>query len=107
MTTLKCIKGRHIVTVDGKRFTFNRDYKAWDFAFNVKTYGLEYTCEVYEKMRCLRELCIIRKGDARKIPTRKMLLDLRSSILMDNVIRGVITREYTLDELLKRKGYAQ
>ena len=105
--TLKRFDGKYIVTADGKRFTFNKPYKALDFAFNARTYGLDYTCEVYEKIRCMRELNILRKGDERKIPTRKMLLEMRSGILMDNAIRGVITRDYTLDQLLTRKGYAQ
>ena len=106
-TTLKRTNGKYIVTADGQRFKFNRDYKAWSFAFNIRAYGLEYTCEVYEKIRCLRELGILSKGDARKIPTRKMLLEMRSGILMDNAIRGVLVGDYTLTELLKRKGYLQ
>ena len=107
MLTLKRLNGKYVVTADGKRFTFKKDYKAWDFAFNVRTYGLKYTCEVYEKIRCMRELGLLRKGDARKIPTRKMLLEMRSGILMDCTIRGVIVGDYTLNELLKRKGYLQ
>lgn len=103
--TFRSFHGKHLVTVDGKRFTFNRDYKAWDFAFNVKEYGLKYTCEVYEKIRCMRELGILNKGDERKMPTRKMLLDMRSGVAMDNAIRGIILGDYTLDELLERKGY--
>lgn len=105
--TLKRSGGKYIVAADSKHFTFNKPYKAWDFVFNIRTYGLSYTCEVYDKIHCLRELGILHKGDARKIPTRKMLLEMRSGILMDNAIRGVITRDYTLDQLLIRKGYAQ
>ena len=105
--TLKRTNGKYLVTVDGKRFPFNKHYKAWDFAFNVRDYGVKYTCEVYDKIRCMRELGILHKGDERKIPTRQMLLEMRSGILMDNAIRGVIMGDYTLDELLIRKGVLQ
>ena len=103
-TTLKRFNGKYIVTADGTRFIFNKSYKALDFVSNVRTYGLKYTCEVYEKIRCMSELGILRKGDKRKIPTRQMLLEMRSDILMDNAIRGVIVGNYTLDQLLKGRG---
>ena len=107
--TLKYANGKYTVTVDTnidkKRFTFNKFYKAWDFIFNIKTYGIKYTCEVYDKIHCLRELGVLKKGDPRKIPTRKMLLEMRSHTLMDNAIRGILVGDYTLNELLKRKGF--
>lgn len=103
--TFKRFKVKYIVTVDGKRFIFAKYYKAWDFVCNVRTYGLKYTCEVYDKIRCMRELGILRKGDERKIPTRQMLLEMRSGIAMDNAIRDIIVGNYTLEELLTRKGY--
>ena len=102
--TFKRFGGKYIVTVNGKRFPFAKYYKAWDFMCNVHIYGLKYTCEVYDKIRCLRELGILKKGDERKIPTRQMLLEMRSGVLMDNAIRGVIVGNYTLDQLLKGRG---
>ena len=104
--TLKRFNGKYIVTADKTRFVFNKNCKAWDFAFNIRIYGLKYTCEVYEKIHCMRELGILRKGDTRKVPTRQMLLEMRSGVLVDNAVRGILVGDYTLDQLLARKGIA-
>ena len=104
---LKRFNGRYIVTADGKNYTFAHSLKALEFVFDVKSYGVAYTCEVYEKLACMHHLGILKAQDTRADMVRQMLLDLKSGILMDNAIRGVITRDYTLDQLLIRKGYAQ
>ena len=106
-TTLKRFNGKYIVTVDEKRFTFNQSLKALAFVFDINAYGLKYTCEVYEKLNCMRQLHLIDSEDIYKTAVKQMLLDLRSGILMDNAIRGVILGDYTLEQLLARKGYAQ
>ena len=104
--TLKCVKRRYILTADGKRFTFKDGLWAWSFANDVHKYGIDYTCEVYDKIRCLYHLSVLKKGgDKREANVRKMLLSLESSILMDNAVRGILVGDYTLDQLLIRKGF--
>ena len=97
---------KYIVLTDERHFTFSSREKAVAFMGNAVEYGVRYTQAVYEKIACMKQLHLFRKGDTRQIEnTRKMLLSLRSGILMDNAVRGIITRDYTLDQLLARKGF--
>ena len=69
--------------------------------------------EVDKKVDLLYDLCILRrtkaKGgvDDREDAVRKMLLDCTSLISIDNTVHGVIVGKYTLDQLLKSRGYLQ
>lgn len=66
--------------------------------------------EVDKKISLLYDLCILqRKSDSVKMAeaTRKMLLDCPSLISIDNAVHGVITGKYTLEQLLKSRGYIQ
>ena len=104
--TLKSVKRRYILTAEGKRFTFKDGLWAWSFANDAHKYGVDYTHEVYDKIRCLYHLGVLKKGgDNREANVRKMLLSLESSILMDNAVRGILVGDYTLDQLLIRKGF--
>jgi hypothetical protein len=104
--TLKSVKRRYILTADGKRFTFKDGLWAWSFANDAHKYGVDYACEVYDKIRCLYHLGLLKKGDDKKeANVRKMLLGYESSILMDNAVRGILVGDYTLNDLLKRKGF--
>lgn len=69
--------------------------------------------EVDKKVDLLYDLCILRrtkaKGgvDDREEAVRKVLLDCTSLISIDNTVHGVIVGKYTLDQLLKSRGYLQ
>jgi hypothetical protein len=98
--------GKYIVNTDERHFEFKNGEKAVAFMGDAVEYGVRYTQAVYEKITCMKQLHLFRKGDKQQVEnTRKMLLSLRSGILMDNAVRGIITRDYTLDQLLARKGF--
>lgn len=67
--------------------------------------------EVDKKISLLYDLCILNRRvpdngrDPREKVTRKMLLDCPSLVSIDNSIHGVIVGKYTLDDLLKTRGY--
>lgn len=69
--------------------------------------------EVDKKVDLLYDLCILRrtkaKGgvDDREEATRKLLLECPTLISIDNTVHGVIVGKYTLDQLLKSRGYLQ
>lgn len=72
--------------------------------------------EVDKKISFLYDACMLHKRackrsawlpDEREEMVRKMLSQYNSSILMDNAVRGILMGDYTLNELLKRKGYLQ
>jgi hypothetical protein len=59
---------------------------------------------------CLYQLGKLKKSkrtspDCCELRLRKMLLSLESGILMDNAVRGILVGDYTLDQLLIRKGF--
>ena len=68
--------------------------------------------EVDKKVNLLYDLCILRRPkrdsvDTREEATRKMLLACPSLISIDNTVHGIIVGKYTLDQLLKSRGYLQ
>ena len=102
----KRFKGRYIVKVDGKLFRFADITTAHTFIEGIVKYGFEYDQEVHEKIRCLYQLYELKgRPDSRENAVRKMLLACESSILMDNAIHGIFVGDYTLDDILKRKGF--
>ena len=68
--------------------------------------------EVDKKVSLLYDLHILLQNsrgeiDTREAATRQMLLDCKSLISVDNAVHGVIVGKYTLNDILKRKGYLQ
>ena len=67
--------------------------------------------EVDKKVSLLYDLCILQRrkrnsdADAREEAIRQMLLNCPSLISIDNAVHGVIVGKYTLDQLLKSRGY--
>ena len=104
----KRIKKRYLVIVDDKLFKFSDIHNAHTFLNGIIQRGIEYDQEVYEKIRCLYQLHELSgKPDHRENAVRKMLLACESSVMMDNAIHGIFIGDYTLDDILKRKGYLQ
>ena len=106
----KNLNKRYVIMVDNKMFKFYDHCNAWIFINGVLKYGIEYAEEVHEKIICLYQLGKLKKSkrrspDCYEANLRKMLLSLNSGILMDNAVRGIIVGDYTLEQLLKRKGY--
>ena len=86
--------------------------------YNVDEFiGLEgnatFAEEVDKKVSFLYDACMLCKRkhntqpDEREEAVRQMLSQYNSGILMDNAIRGILVGDYTLNDLLKRKGYIQ
>ena len=101
---------RYVVIAENKMFKFYDHCNAWIFINGVLDHGIEYATEVHEKIMCLYDLKQLKKPqrsspDCHEASLRRMMFDLNSGILMDNAIRGIIVGEYTLEQLLKRKGY--
>ena len=72
------------------------------------TYGDEVEKKIsllydFAMLGTLRGKKIIRY-DEREVAVRKLLHSYKSTVLMDNAIRGVLVGNYTIDELLQRKG---
>lgn len=75
----------------------------------------DYECtfeeQVDKKVSLLYDMCILlkrRKGvDDREGAVRKLLSAYQSERQVDNAIHDIIVGNYTLNELLKRKGYLQ
>ena len=86
-----------------------REYNADEF-LGFEENGT-YADEVDKKVSFLYDCCMLCKRkhntlpDEREEVVRKMLSAYNSSILMDNAIRGILVGDYTLNDLLKRKGY--
>ena len=70
----------------------------------------QYTLEeqVDKKVSLLYDLCILcRKGqyaDKREQFVKQLLTSYKSEIQMDNAVHNIIVGDYTLNDLLKRKG---
>lgn len=79
--------------------------------FLGKEESCSYADEVDKKISLLYDLCILckrRKGsDNREEAVRELFLSYGSEIKMDNAVKGIRMENYTLDDLLKRKGYIQ
>lgn len=92
------------------------NYDADEFLGFAETRTFEE--QVDKKISMLYEMYILRRvkvqsapkrkprfmPDAREELVRKLLLSCQSEITMDNIVRGVIMGDYTLDTLLKRNG---
>jgi hypothetical protein len=71
------------------------------------------TDEVDKKIDLLYDLCILRRRkrnggvDEREELMREILLACPNTISIDNAVHGVIVGKYTLDQLLKSRGYLQ
>ena len=106
----KRLNKRYVVVVDNKMFKFYDHSNAWVFINGVVNHGLDYAEEVHYKIMCLYQLGKLKKSkrtspDCCELRLRKMLLSLESGILMDNAVRGILVGDYTLDQLLIRKGF--
>jgi hypothetical protein len=71
-----------------------------------------YDNEVEKKVSLLYDFCILHKRkykqpDEREAAVREFLRSYGSEVLMDNAVRGILVGDYTLTELLRRKGYLQ
>jgi hypothetical protein len=67
--------------------------------------------QVDKKVSLLYDLCKLqmrgRKSDDREDAVKHLLASYQSEVLMDNAIHDVVVGKYTLNDLLKRKGYLQ
>ena len=62
---------------------------------------------VNEKIRLLRDFCIIRGMSDPRVPKIKsMLHECKSEYSMDMLLYNVLRDRETIDDLLARKGYA-
>ena len=78
---------------------------------------IDDTCEcpleeqIDKKVSLLYDMCILfkRRKDTREREraVRKMLASYETERQMDNAVHDVIVGNYTLNDLLKRKGYLQ
>jgi hypothetical protein len=72
------------------------------------TYGDEVEKKVsllydFAMLGTMRGSKIIR-SDKREAAVRKLLNSYKSTVIMDNAIHGVLVGDYTIDEMLQRKG---
>lgn len=87
------------------------EYNADEFLGFNEDKNEEFSEEVNKKVSFLYDSYMLTRRyhktqpDEREEAVRKMLSDYNSSILMDNAIRGILVGDYTLNDLLKRKGY--
>ena len=84
------------------------DYLVDEFIGEVVPHTFEE--QVDKKISLLYDMRILRRGkkrcpDHREASVKMMLLECKTEINMDNAIRGVILGHYSIDELLKRKGF--
>lgn len=106
--TLKRTKKSYRLTIDNRKYKFASAHSPWTLLKGVNERGLDHANEVYDKIRCLYDLGILKKGKRnRENRTIKMLLACGSSISIDNAVRDIITGKSTLDDVLKRKGFLQ
>jgi hypothetical protein len=65
--------------------------------------------QVDKKVSLLYDMCILMKTrktkDEREQAVRQMLASYESETKLDNAVHDVIMRKYTINDLLKRKGY--
>ena len=104
--TFKRAKKRYLVTVGEKLFKFSDIHNAHIFLDGILKRGIEHTQEVHEKIHCLYQLYMLKgRPDKRESAVRKMLLACGGSISIDNAIHGVIVGNYTLNDILKSRGF--
>lgn len=79
-----------------------KHYSVDDFLCNI---SCPYKIEVEKKINLLYDLRILRKVkrriDSRENDVYRMFMSYESKIKLDNVVRGIIIGNYTLDELLE------
>ncbi len=67
--------------------------------------------QIDKKVSLLYDMCILlkrRKGvDNREEAVRKLLSSYQTEQQVDNAVHSVVVGNYTLNDLLKRKGYLQ
>lgn len=65
--------------------------------------------QVDKKVSLLYDLCILckrgRYADNREEAVKKLLSSYESEVQIDNAVHNIIVGDYTLNDLLKRKGY--
>lgn len=66
--------------------------------------------EVEKKISLLYDFCILKKRfkrsqpDEREEAVRQLLHSYKTPTAIDNAVRGVLTGNYSINEMLKRKG---
>ena len=79
--------------------------------FIESTYESTFEEQVDKKVSLLYDMCILLKTrftkDDREEAVRQLLSSYESEVQLDNAVRDVVLRKYTLNDLLKRKGYLQ
>ena len=90
------------------------EYRIDEFLGLEETFApLTLADEVDKKINLLYDLCILRRRKSKggvddlEEATRKLLLSCTSLISIDNTVHGIIVGKYTLDQLLKSRGYLQ
>lgn len=57
------------------------------------------------KISLLKDFCVLQKGDTEKIEAvKKLLSQCDNEYEVERMLRGVLTYQYTLDDLLISKG---
>lgn len=90
-----------------------KHYQADEFLGLEKNFKpIKLAEEVDKKVDFLYDCFILKRGkdetkDAREDITRQMLLSYQSLTGIDNAIHGILVCNYTLNQLLKAKGYLQ
>ena len=100
--TLKRTNREYVVTINGKSQTFTTLKGAWNFIYNRTPVGY-----AEHKYRVMKQLQMLPRDRHTKILVRKWLRSYSSEIAMDNAVRDIITGQYTLESVLKRKGFLQ
>ncbi len=84
-------------------------YLVDEFIGNAEPCTLED--QVDKKVSCLYDMCkLYRRGknpDEREKVVREMLKSCTSETQINNAVHDVVVGKYTLNDLLKRKGYLQ
>ena len=67
--------------------------------------------QVDKKVSLLYDLCVLYRyrgsHDKREESVRNLFTSYRSEVQMDNAVHDILVGNYTLNDLLKRKGYLQ
>lgn len=86
-----------------------REYLVDEFICDDCGYTLDE--QVDKKVSLLYDLCVLHRNgknkDAREQAVRGLLASCKSEKQIDNAVHDVVMGNYTLNELLKRKGYLQ
>lgn len=89
------------------------EYNVDEFVGFANNTNEPFADEIDKKVSFLYDCCMLCKHrrnrevlpDEREEAVRKMFAQYNSSILMDNAVRGILVGDYTLNDLLKRKGF--